>query len=112
VSPRAPRGLSAASRRRWRARRDEFELAGRLTPAVLDSLALWARELDRFVAAKAWWQEEGRPALAAGSVGQVVQHPLHRSVERAARDEARMTMALERLLRRVPKDQGALAVDD
>ena len=100
--PRAPRGLSAASRRRWKARTDQFAAVDRLTPAVLDALSSWALAVESLSDAQGRWEAAGSPGTAPGSMGQEGQHPLAVAVERARRLEAQLNMALERMIRRVP----------
>jgi len=80
--------------------------AGKLTAAASDSLTSWAEALDLLADARARWEEAGRPAVTDGSMGQEAQHPLARAVERAQRHEAQLGAALERILRRIPKDDG------
>ena len=77
-----------------------------MSAAATDSLTSWAEALDLLADARARWEEAGRPATTAGSTGQLSQHPLARSVERARRHEAQLGAALERILRRIPKDDG------
>ena len=101
--PRAPRGLTPASRRRWKARVDEFAAVGKLTPAVLDSLSSWALSLDSLADARERWAAAGSPGTTPGSVGQEGQHPLAVAVQRAQRLEAQ-SAPLERMVRRVPAD--------
>ncbi len=103
MSRRAPNGLSATARRRWRERVAEFSAANRLTPTTIDTISSWARSLDSMSAAITAWREAGSPRVAAGYHDQEVAHPLYKSVEKARAAEERLNHALERRLRRMPE---------
>jgi hypothetical protein len=102
--PRAPRGLSAPTLRRWRGLVDEFiERGAQVSAAALGALESWARAADHLAESEGRWVEAGRPATAPGYKGQERPHPLMHQVDRARRGEARTMLAIERMLRRVPR---------
>jgi hypothetical protein len=102
LSERAPKGLSAGSRRRWVEQVRALDEAGMATPARLELVGAWATALDSRDHALAVWQEAGRPETEAGSQGQERRHHLAVAVEKAEAALAGLTGKLERSAARRP----------
>ena len=101
--PHAPKSLSQAGKRRWRARVDQFAKVSKLNATVLDAVSSWAAAWDALQDATVAWEAAGRPETALGSMGQLSTHPALVRVERARTLEARLNASLERAVRRVPE---------
>lgn len=82
---KAPKGLSAGARRRWREQIDALELVARDSPARLELVSSWARAIDAAGHARAVWQEAGSPESEVGSMGQERRHHLAVALEKTMR---------------------------
>jgi hypothetical protein len=101
---RAPRGLSARARRRWREQVDQLEEEGRSTASLLELVEGWARAWDAREVAVAAWEDVGSPESQRGALGQETRHHLAVAVERATRHLDGLSAKLERAAnRRVPR---------
>lgn len=96
--------MSAAARRRWRERIQEFRALGTLRGPLVDLVTAWARAWDAQRAAEKAWKTAGSPETQLGSLGQERRHRLAVAAERAARHLDGLTAKLERAtFRRVPR---------